>query len=60
MLNKQEHNAILSKIKREGVPSKYPTTIMGNYKPDTVVDIMAEILQNYRDTELNKLKKNTQ
>mgnify|MGYP000400969131 FL=1 len=59
MLNKKEHNEILNMIKSHGVPSRYKKTLFGNYKHDTVVDIMADVLQNYRDTQINKLKKNT-
>jgi len=59
MLNKKEHNEFLNTIKRDGVPSKYKKTLFGNYKHDTVVDIMADVLQSYRDTQINKLKKNT-
>ena len=59
MLNKKEHNEILNIIKRDGVPKKYKKTLFGNYTHDTVVDIMADILQSYRDTQINKLKKNT-
>jgi hypothetical protein len=59
MLNKKEHNEFLNMIKRDGVPSKYKKTWTGNYKPDTVVDIMADVLQSYRAAQINKLKKNT-
>jgi riboflavin synthase alpha subunit len=59
MLNKQEHNEILNKIKQDGVPTTYPTTLLGNYKHDTVIDIMADVLQHYREAQINKLKKNT-
>jgi len=59
MLNKKEHNEFLNTIKRDGVPSRYKKTLFGTYKHDTVVDIMADVLQSYRDTQINKLKKNT-
>jgi hypothetical protein len=59
MLNKKEHNEFLNTIKRDGVPKKYKKTLFGTYKHDTVVDIMADVLQSYRDTQINKLKKNT-
>ena len=59
MLNKKEHNEFLNTIKRDGVPSKYKKTWFGTYKADTVVDIMADVLQSYRTAQINKLKKNT-
>ena len=59
MLNKKEHNEFLNTIKRDGVPSKYKKTLFGTYKHDTVVDIMADVLQSYRDTKIKQLKKNT-
>jgi protein-disulfide isomerase len=59
MLNKKEHSEFLNLIKTNGVPKKYKKTWTGNYKPDTVVDIMADVLCSYRNAQINKLKKNT-
>ena len=59
MLNKKEHSEFLNMIKANGVPKKYKKTWTGNYKPDTVVDIVADVLCSYRAAQINKLKKNT-
>lgn len=59
MLNKKEHSEFLNAIKANGVPKKYKKSLMGNYKPETVVNIMADVLCSYRDAQINKLKKNT-
>ena len=59
MLNKKEHTEFLNLIKANGVPKKYTKTWTGNYKPETVVNIMADVLCSYRNAQINKLKKNT-
>jgi hypothetical protein len=59
MLNRKEHNQFLNKVKEKGVNSNYPTTLFGNYKPETVVSIVADMLESYRIAQIVKLKKNT-
>ena len=59
MLNKKEHSEFLNMIKANGVPKKYKKSLMGNYKHDTVVDIMADVLCSYRNAQIKKLTKNT-
>lgn len=58
MLNKQEHDMIIRMIRKEGVPKQAKTTLFGNYKPDTVVDLLVGALEAYRTEAIEKIKRN--
>ena len=45
----KDHQEIIDLIRRRGVPTRYKQTIMGNYKPSTVVQIIVDALNDYRE-----------
>ena len=58
MLNQEEHEKLLERIKQGGVSHSVETTFFGNYKHDTVVQIVIDTLEYYRQQEINKIKRN--
>mgnify|MGYP001048232504 FL=1 len=58
MLNQHEHETIIRLIRKEGVPKEAKTTLLGNYKPDTVVELLVGALEAYRTEAIEKIKRN--
>jgi hypothetical protein len=59
MLNQKEHDKKINAAKHHAHPSKYKRTLFGNFKPDTVRQMVVDALEDYRQAELDKMQRNT-
>lgn len=51
-MNEKDHDKFVADIKANGVHAKYDKTFFGNYSQQSVLNFVAECLDEYREAEL--------